>query len=489
MKKKRILVAAGLLCILPLSSCEFIENIVSTIIGHDSVETPVSSETVSSDIISSNPVSSDTNSSEDSSVSVDSSTTKTFKHTFTKGDFTDSGTSAKAGTVKINGLTWSFDELGYINSYTGGVQLGSSNNPLSKWTLSTELPEGCSVVSYGVTVSNAKSGRADCTVEFGDHSSTKEFNSDQGVQTIYENDLNVSADTFSITISDAEKAVYLYALTLTLTNPDGIDENIGSDGGDGTPVTPGEGDIPETAYPLISAEQYYTGVDLNLTGDALRDELHSKISEMTVYDYGDARYTLLYTDESLDNPGYDLGLWDGDLIKAEWGGGGSWQREHVWAASHLGLPDGEDGHGNSEKGAQSDLHNLRIACGPTNNYHSNRFYGNEDVVETAGSEGYFFPNVDVSDNLSGIHNYTGDWKGDAARIIFYMAVRYDNLKLNDNPNSDPSCSMGDLSVLLEWNKEDPVDDFEIQRNNRIYEYQGNRNPFIDDSALADAIWG
>ena len=49
--------------------------------------------------------------------------------------------------------------------------------------------------------------------------------------------------------------------------------------------------------------------------------------------------------------------------------------------------------------------------------------------------------------------------------------------------------MSKLSTLLEWNKLNPVDEFEIQRNNRIYEYQGNRNPYIDHSELASVVFG
>ncbi len=69
-----------------------------------------------------------------------------------------------------------------------------------------------------------------------------------------------------------------------------------------------------------------------------------------------------------------------------------------------------------------------------------------------------------------------------------MATMYLELHLDDNLNTLDDMSMGKLSILLEWNELDPVDAFEIQRNNRIYEYQGNRNQFIDYPNLADAIW-
>ncbi|MFW5895070.1 MAG: endonuclease, partial [Bacillota bacterium] len=68
-----------------------------------------------------------------------------------------------------------------------------------------------------------------------------------------------------------------------------------------------------------------------------------------------------------------------------------------------------------------------------------------------------------------------------ARMLFYMDARYDNLSLSDNPGGT---EMGYLSELLQWHYEDPVDDFERNRNEVIHSHQGNRNPFIDHPHLA-----
>lgn len=106
-----------------------------------------------------------------------------------------------------------------------------------------------------------------------------------------------------------------------------------------------------------------------------------------------------------------------------------------------------------------------------------------DTTTTATT---LFPNI--TSGLNGHHAYTGDFRGDVARILFYMAVRYEGLVLNDALDVSDDVSMGKLSTLLEWNDEDPVDAFERQRNNRIYGYQGNRNPFIDYPALAKQLW-
>ena len=490
MKNRRILKALALAAILPLASCDFIHSVVdpSDSTGTEP-ESTVQSSTQSSieSTISSIDSSISSNSSTSSSIdsgSQESGQNATFRHNFIQDDFEKSG-----GAVEINGLTFTYTSFTYLGQHNTAVQIGSAANPqTTPWVLSTVLPENTHVLGWSATVENASKGSATLDVKYGDHSFSQNFTTSGGPQTIFENSVDVPAESFELTLTAKEKAIYFYDLSITLYNPDGLLTGIGDDSGSRDSVVPGEGDVPEIEHELVAPEVYYADINMSLTGNDLIQELRALISDNDVLDYGDARYMLLYTDESLDQPGYDYGMWDGDLIPATWGNGGAWQREHVWAASHLGLPEGENGHGNSEKGPQSDLHNLRVACASTNNYHSNRYYDNEDVPASSGKEGYFFPNVDTSDNLTGIHEYSGDYRGDTARICFYMVVRYGSLNLTDDPDSSPDNSMGLLSTMLEWNREDPVDDFERQRNDRIYEYQGNRNPFIDHSELADAIW-
>ncbi|MGL5850771.1 MAG: endonuclease I family protein, partial [Phycicoccus sp.] len=85
-------------------------------------------------------------------------------------------------------------------------------------------------------------------------------------------------------------------------------------------------------------------------------------------------------------------------------------------------------------------------------------------------------------------------RGDVARMLFYMAVRYngddgfEDLELDDGVGASAPL-LGDLSVLLAWNAADPVDAVEMRRNDRIYDdWQGNRNPFIDHPEWAASIW-
>ena len=92
--------------------------------------------------------------------------------------------------------------------------------------------------------------------------------------------------------------------------------------------------------------------------------------------------------------------------------------------------------------------------------------------------------------------YPGDeWKGDIARMMMYMYIHYGNQCLPTNVGIGSSANTPDamIDLFLEWNAEDPVSDFERQRNthhesNQTYA-QGNRNPFIDNAYLATRIWG
>jgi endonuclease I len=110
-------------------------------------------------------------------------------------------------------------------------------------------------------------------------------------------------------------------------------------------------------------------------------------------------------------------------------------------------------------------------------------------------------NIVYNDGTATLNFYDGDSfeprddvKGDIARMIFYMAVRYEgddgyqDLEINELTGTGYP-TIGVLSVLLQWHIDDPVDDFEMNRNNVIETYQHNRNPFIDHPEFVSLIWG
>lgn len=243
-----------------------------------------------------------------------------------------------------------------------------------------------------------------------------------------------------------------------------------------------------------AADDYYYRAK-NLSNDALVSELKIIIRDGFIpVKYENAKYILSYSDRNpLDNNESVRGIYDDDVIATHWigVGAGAWQREHVWPNSKLGIPR----VGESSKSQGSDLHNLRAITG-INQKRSNRYFaaGSGNAV-TVGAEG-FYPG--------------DDHKGDVARILFYMAIMYDilnltndiNLLINDSDtNYKPQGAYsGLLDLLIAWHKEDPVDDFERQRNEFIYKgvatdldgkevtSQGNRNPFIDKPEYVHLIW-
>ncbi len=164
-----------------------------------------------------------------------------------------------------------------------------------------------------------------------------------------------------------------------------------------------------------------------------------------------------------------------------------WNREHIWSKSRGDFSDASD------LGAHTDAHHLVAAERVMNSIKNNRFY--EDCHD--GDD------TNVVDREYG--NYTcNTWefeprdevKGDVARMIFYMAVRYDDdvldLEVVNDPDEDSSLKLpvyGDIDDLLRWHIQDPVSEKEVLRNEVIYSYQENRNPFIDKPELIEMIWG
>lgn len=191
----------------------------------------------------------------------------------------------------------------------------------------------------------------------------------------------------------------------------------------------------------------------------LREIINSGFHGVT---YGDARYLLDDTDADPLNPGKVILIYTRESVNGAWDGGTTWDREHVWPQSLLGVSAD-----NNVVNAASDLQNLKPCKPSVNSSRGNKYY---DVSTTTVS--YFPGNAD---------------KGDIARILLYMTVKYSVYSL---VNSTPATyQMAKLSVLLQWCEEDPVDDFERSRNEAIYSYQKNRNPFIDYPGFVDLIWG
>ena len=251
----------------------------------------------------------------------------------------------------------------------------------------------------------------------------------------------------------------------------------------GTPLNPTYGNVSSTA-----PAGYYDSLE-GLSGTALKQALQNIIANPAVvraHNYGDVTDILKVADQ---NPLNSNQVWlmyvETPRAKLDFqttsSNVGSWNREHIYPQSRGGfanatddIPDGINvwlpTNADDIAAGHGDAHHIRAEDGPENTSRSNRDYGLTGYNGPVGNQ--------------------GSWKGDVARSVFYMAVRYNALSVVNGDIADTTVGqLGDLASLLTWNHTDPRDDFEMNRNNYIYTWQYNRNPFIDYPALADYIWG
>ncbi|MDG1351260.1 MAG: endonuclease [Crocinitomicaceae bacterium] len=230
-----------------------------------------------------------------------------------------------------------------------------------------------------------------------------------------------------------------------------------------------------------------------LTGEVLKTELNNIIKDHTEFPYTssatDVWDILKETDKDPNNPNNVILLYSGwsKNGEEEYDGGNGWNREHVWAKSH--------GDFGNTIGPGTDVHALRPCDVSVNSARSNRWFAecSTEYIDGDGATGCY------TSSTEWVWKPNENVKGDVARMIFYMATRYEgegmepDLQIIDylpsnNNTSDPVHAK--LSDLLLWHMQDPVDDWERNRNNIIYyDYQNNRNPFIDQPEFAELIWG
>ncbi|RLD48374.1 MAG: hypothetical protein DRI94_12610, partial [Bacteroidetes bacterium] len=235
-----------------------------------------------------------------------------------------------------------------------------------------------------------------------------------------------------------------------------------------------------TFYAFSQNTGYYNGTD-NLSGTTLKTALHEIIKKHTSFSYDRAKQILLNSDADPNIPGNVILIYTGRSADGMDYGTGANQlnREHVWAKSH--------GDFGTTQPTGTDCHNLKPIDMSVNTSRSNKDFDNchTGTQHTEATECYY--TSDAWEPRDAV-------KGDVARIIFYMATRYEgengevDLELANNVNTYPNPLHGKLSTLLTWNNADPPDNFEIRRNNEIFKWQKNRNPFIDNPEFANLIW-
>lgn len=420
----------------------------------------------------------------------------------------DTGEADDTGLLSLLGLTTQISEGG--NNNTNSIQRNETNGSYFTGTPTPrQLNDGSGIILNGISINVANDQYTEgetFTIEFTTETAVT---SDLDITFTLDNGTFDTSDftgTTTVTIPTGQSSI-TSMITLVDDTLDEGDEELIIDLVDnfsveyiilndavliravdddftvapfGTPLNPTFGTVTSTA-----PTGYYNTMD-GLADDALRDAMQAIIADVNTVraqTYADVYDMLREADQ---NPANSNQVW---LVYTEQGRAkldqqsgsnstGAWNREHTFPRSLAGygsieaddIADGRDvfwiTRADSLRHGNSDGHALRASDGPENSSRGNQHYG----------------------QYTGPTGTAGSFRGDVARSVLFLAVRYNGLSIE---NGFPAVEgqLGDLATLLTWHRNDPPDDFEMNRNNVIYTWQFNRNPFIDHPELVEHIWG
>ena len=275
-----------------------------------------------------------------------------------------------------------------------------------------------------------------------------------------------------------------------------------------------------------NASTYYNGITAS-SGKQLAAQLHDLITSThktyTTYADNGANLYQTHTDQYYENgnavSGYIYEFYSGVKWPSAWDANagsttGGYNREHCWCQSNS-VPSGSSSQLWGENGGGADMHHLRPAENRLNSTRGNDKYGvvsNRDsykVYAKYGSSTTYHGGYSNSSTFEPLDSK----KGDVARIILYVYLHYNTYSnstlfgsygtTNGNGSSSyfatsllpltnivkKDTEAQAIQLMLDWNTSDPVDEIEQRRNEQVAIYQGNRNPFIDNSNYANLIWG
>ncbi|WNW01237.1 endonuclease [Tenacibaculum sp. HL-MS23] len=368
--------------------------------------------------------------------------------------------TANGGTIEVDRITYTYTPS---NNFSG-------EDTFSYTICSKVSPEICSTATVTINVADKGSPEAvndsynvgiNSTINISSHldndtiidgakvdslddtstNGTVTLNSDGTISYTPQTDFS-GEDTFTYSLCDNDATATCATATITINVVEVISFNI-----------PAE----------LAA--YYNGVsfidDENTNYNTLRDLVTS--SHTNILTYGERHNYLYNADEDLANVANVILMYTSESRdEREYTSGSNsyatqtFNTEHVYPKSKLSSSNYDV--------SEADLHHLRSCDATVNTQRLN--YPFIDGTGTYKREGStWFPG--------------DEWKGDIARMVFYLNARY----------GETFDKVGSIELFIKWNKEDPVSDFERQRNNVIYDVQGNRNPFIDNPYLVTITWG
>ena len=242
-------------------------------------------------------------------------------------------------------------------------------------------------------------------------------------------------------------------------------------------------------------EGYYSSLD-GLRDQSLKDKLHEIIRSHTRLSYKSLWDYYPETDAYPERVDGRLLVWD--MYSDNWssrqyyyhGGTHGLNREHSVPKSWWG--SGDDAIYNFHAG--TDIMHIVPSDGDANMAKSNYPLGEVDEATFSnGTSTVGYPVAGQGGGSSRVFEPDDEYKGDFARIYFYMVTCYQDYEWRYNYMFTNSTYLSlqnwAKDMLLEWSRQDPVSQKEIDRNEAVYSIQGNRNPFVDDPELAEYIWG
>lgn len=237
--------------------------------------------------------------------------------------------------------------------------------------------------------------------------------------------------------------------------------------------------------------EYYQAAD-HKQGRELKVALGQIARQHTVFSYGELWYRYEFTDvvPGTENQVFDYYSPEVHYFTGTGVAATGMNKEHACPQSWWGK--------GAQCGAYSDLFNVMPSEEGANSAKSNFPVG---VVSSAHySNGHMQTGPSARPEYDGsVFEPCDDFKGDFARIYFYIATTYSDAAWGSQTTVAKTCPFLTqdyptiqswlLPLLLQWNAQDPVSEWEVTRNERVFLEQGNRNPFVDYPQLADYIWG
>lgn len=237
---------------------------------------------------------------------------------------------------------------------------------------------------------------------------------------------------------------------------------------------------------------YYNGTE-GLTGNALKTALHNIIKTDNHTSYSglwsayqqtdkkpNGKVWDIYSDIPNGTPPYQF-TFNTDQCGNYNGEGDCYNREHLWAQSWT----------NDDSKHKTDLHHVYPTDGYVNNRRGNYAFGEVGNASWTSQNGGKLGSNIVSGYNGTVFEPIDEYKGDIARALMYVCVRYyqeDSGWTTSDMTNKSLIKDWAMTMLLRWHEEDPVDDKEINRNNAVYNIQRNRNPFVDYPDFAPMIW-